>query len=101
VAKVYQRIQDRRKDFIENLTTRLIENVDGIVVENLSGKNTQKNGSLARHIAQAGWGQIVRRFRDKCAWSRRALVIADKWFPSSQRCSECGHAYGKKPLDER
>jgi putative transposase len=98
VAKVYQRIQDRRKDFIEKLTTRLIENVDGIVVENLSGKNTQKNGSLARHIGQAGWSQIVRRLRDKCAWYGRALVIADKWFPSSQRCSEYGHPHGKKPL---
>jgi putative transposase len=101
VAKVHQRIQDRRKDFIEKLTTRLIENVDGIVVENLSGKNTQKNGSLARHIGQAGWGQIVRGFRDKCAWYGRTLVIADKWFPSSQRCSECGHVDGKKPLDVR
>jgi putative transposase len=30
VAKVHQRIQDRRKDFIEKLTTRLVENFDVI-----------------------------------------------------------------------
>ncbi|WP_423824356.1 zinc ribbon domain-containing protein [Salinibacter ruber] len=61
----------------------------------------QQNGSLARHIGQAGWSQIVRRLRDKCEWYGRTLVIADKWFPSSQRCSKCGHVSGKKPLDVR
>ncbi|WP_259253657.1 RNA-guided endonuclease InsQ/TnpB family protein [Salinibacter ruber] len=101
VAKVHQRIQDRRRDFIEKLTTRLIENFDVIVVEDLSVKNMQQNGKLARHITQAGWSQIVRRLRDKCEWYGRTLVIADKWFPSSQRCSECGHVDGKKSLDVR
>ena len=101
MAKVHQRIQDRRKDFIEKLTTRLVRNFDVIVVEDLSVKNMQKNGSLARHIGQAGWSQIVRRLRDKCEWYGRTLVIADKWFPSSQRCSECGHVDGKKPLEVR
>ena len=110
VAKVHRRIQDRRKDFIEKLTTRLVENFDVIVVENLSVKNMQRrgaraasvqNGNLARHISQAGWSQIVRRLRDKCEWYGRTLVVADKWFPSSQRCSKCGHVDGKKPLDVR
>ena len=101
VAKVHQRIQDRRKDFIEKLTTRLVESWDVIVVEDLSVKAMQQNGSLARHIGQAGWGQIVRRLRDKCEWYGRTLVIADRWFPSSQRCSECGHLGRKKPLDVR
>ncbi len=101
IAKVHQRIQDRRKDFIDKLTTRLVKNFDVIVVEDLSVKNMQQNGRLARHITQAGWSQIVRRLRDKCKWYGRTLVIADKWFPSSQRCSECGHIDGKKPLDVR
>ena len=110
VAKVHQRIQDRRKDFIDKLTTRLVENFDVIVVENLSVKNMQRrgasaapvqNGNLARHITQAGWGQIVRRLRDKCKWYERTLVIADKWFPSTKRCSACGHIGESKPLDVR
>ncbi len=101
VAKVHQRIQDRRRDFIEKLTTRLVEKFDVIVVEDLSVKNMQQNGNLARHITQAGWSQIVRRLRDKCEWYGRTLVIADKWFPSSQRCSECGHVDGEKPLEVR
>ena len=101
VAKVHQRIQDRRKDFIEKLTTRLVENFDVIVVENLSVKNMQQNGRLARHIKQAGWGQIVRRLREKCEWYGRTLVVAGKWFPSTKRCSACGHIGESKPLDVR
>ena len=81
-----------------------------IVVEDLAVKNMQRreasaasvqNGSLARHIGQAGWNQIARRPRDKCEWYGRTLVIADKWFPSSQRCSQCGHVDGKKPIGMR
>ena len=105
VAKAHQRIQDRRKDFIEKLTTRLVENFDVIVVvivvEDLSVKAMMQNSNLARHIKEAGWGQIVRRLRDKCKRYGRTLIIAGKWFPSSQRCSECGHVNGKKPLDVR
>jgi putative transposase len=101
VAKVHQRIQDRRKDFIEKLTTRLARNFDVIVVEDLSVKNMQQNGKLARHIGQAGWSQIVRRLRDKCEWYGRTLVIADKWFPSTKRCSACRHIGESKPLDVR
>ena len=66
-----------------------------------AGAASVQNGTLARHITQAGWSQIVRRLRDKCKWYGRTLVIADKWFPSSQRCSECGHVDGKKTLDVR
>jgi putative transposase len=96
--------------FTEKLTTRLVENFDVIVVENLSVKNMQRrgasaasvqNGRLARHITQAGWGQIVCRLRDKCEWYGRTLVIADKWFPSTKRCSACGHIGESKPLDVR
>ena len=101
VAKVHQRIKDRRKDFIEKLTTRLVENFDVIVVENLSVKNMQQNGRLARHITQAGWSQIVRRLREKCEWYGRTLVIANRWFPSTKRCSACGHIGESKPLDVR
>ena len=60
-----------------------------------------QNGNLARHIGGAGWSQIVRRLRDKCGWYGRTLVVADTWFPSSQRCSECGRVDGKKRLDVR
>ena len=29
------------------------------------------------------------------------LIIIDRWFPSSQICSNCGHRDGKKPLNIR
>ncbi|WP_035723261.1 zinc ribbon domain-containing protein [Gracilibacillus boraciitolerans] len=32
---------------------------------------------------------------------RRDIIKVDKWFPSSQICSECGHKDGKKSLDIR
>ncbi|MFD1066555.1 zinc ribbon domain-containing protein [Oceanobacillus locisalsi] len=29
------------------------------------------------------------------------MIKIDRWFPSSQICSECGHQDGKKPLHIR
>ena len=46
VAKIHQRIQDRRKDFIEKLTTRLAHDFDVIVDENLSVKNMRRCGAM-------------------------------------------------------
>lgn len=73
MAKVHRRIQDRRKAFIEKLTTRLARNFDVIVVEDLSGKNMHKNGNggrvrSARPLSQTGWNQVVRGFPDKGGW---------------------------------
>ena len=70
-----------------------------IAVETLTVKNMVKNPKLALSISDSGWGELVRQLDYKCRWYGRNLVKIDRWFPSSKRCSSCGHIVDKMPLN--
>ncbi len=101
VAKVQARIADARKDFLHQLTTRLVRENQTIAVEDLAVANMVKNRKLARAISDAGWGELVRQLEYKCQWYGRTLVKIDRWFPSSKRCGNCSHIVDKLPLSIR
>lgn len=101
VAKVYQEITDARKDFLHKLTTQLVRENQTIAVEDLAVKNMVNNRKLALSISDASWGELVRQLEYKCDWYGRTLVKIDRWFPSSKRCSKCGHIVEKLPLSIR
>ncbi|WLT37168.1 transposase [Synechocystis sp. B12] len=101
VAKIHLKITDSRKDFLHKLTTQLVRENQTIAVEDLSVKNMVKNHKLALSISDSGWGEFVRQLDYKCRWYGRNLVKIDRWFPSSKRCSSCGHIVDKMPLNIR
>ncbi|WP_345482887.1 zinc ribbon domain-containing protein, partial [Actinopolymorpha pittospori] len=55
---------------------------------------------LARHIADAGFGEFRRQLEYK-AERFGGLIVADRWFPSSKTCSGCGAVKAKLLLSER
>jgi putative transposase len=101
VARVQAKIADSRKDFLHKLTTQLIRETQTIAVEDLAVKNMVKNPKLARQIADAAWGELVRQLEYKAKWYGRNLVKIDRWFPSSKRCGSCGHIVESLPLSMR
>ncbi len=101
VARAHARIADRRKDFLHNLTTRLVRDSQAVVIEDLSVRNMLGNHSLARAISGAAWGEVRGMLEYKCEWYGRDLVVIDRWFPSSKTCSACGHLAAKMPLSVR
>ncbi len=101
VARIQARIADSRKDFLHKLTTQLIRENQTIAVEDLAVKNMVKNPKLARQIADAAWGELVRQLGYKAKWYGRTLVKIDRWFPSSKRCGSCGHIVESLPLNLR
>jgi putative transposase len=101
VAKIHARIADRRRDFLHQLSTRLIREHQTICVESLAVKNMVKNHRLAKAISDVGWSEFVSQLAYKAAWYGRTLVKIDKWYPSSKRCFDCGHVLDSLPLDIR
>ncbi len=101
VAKLHAKIADSRKDFLHKLSTRLINENQVIAIETLAVSNMQKNHSLAKSIADASWSEFVRQLEYKALWYGRELVGIDRWYPSSKRCSDCGHTVAKMPLNVR
>ncbi|MCX4536973.1 transposase (plasmid) [Streptomyces sp. NBC_00841] len=101
VAKVHARIADRRRDFLHQLTTRLVRENQTIVIEDLSVRNMVRNRSLARAISDAAWTDMRSMLEYKCTWYGRNLVAVDRWFPSTRLCSACGTIREKLPLNVR
>lgn len=101
VAKIHAKISDCRKDNLHKLSRRLINENQVICVESLKVKNMVRNPKLSKAIADAGWGEFVRQLAYKAEWAGRSLVTIDQWFPSSKRCSDCGHTLPSLQLSVR
>jgi putative transposase len=101
VARIHARIADRRRDFQHKLTTRLIRENQVVCVESLAIENLLKNHCLAKAIADVGWGDLLRQLEYKARWYGRTLAAVNRWYPSSKRCSACGHVLDSLSLAVR
>ncbi len=97
----HAKIADQRADGLHKLTTRLLRENQAICVESLAVKHLVRKHSLAKAIADVGWGELVRQLEYKAAWYGRTLVKIDRWYPRSKRCAACGHLLDSLPLDVR
>jgi putative transposase len=101
LARLHRRIRNIRQDFLHKLTTHLAKTKRVIVVEDLNVSGLVKNPTLARHIADMGWGEFRRMLAYKCTWYGSRLLVANRYFPSSKTCSCCGHVLEQLSLDVR
>jgi putative transposase len=101
VARIHARIADRRRDYQHKLSSRIVRENQVVCVESLAVKNLVKNHALAKSISDVGWGEFVRQLEYKASWYGRTLVKIDRWYPSTKRCSHCGHVLDSLSLDER
>ena len=101
VARLHEKVMNQRNDFLNKLSTEIIKNHDIICIEDLNSKGMLRNHKLAKSISDVSWSSFVTKLQYKSDWYGREIIKVDKWFPSSQICSECGHNDGKKMLEIR
>ena len=101
VAKAHEKTANARNDFQHKLSKRLIDENQAICIETLKVKTMLKNRRLSKHIADAAWGELVRKLEYKAAWVGKRLVQIDQWYASSKTCSACGHKAQAMPLSIR
>jgi len=91
VARLYERVRNQRDDFLHKLTHQLTHDnqVDTLVVEDLSVRNMVKNHCLADSISDAAWGKFFTFLTYKCEWYGKNLLTIGRFDPSSKMCS-CG-----------
>ena len=87
VSKMYEHIAFQRYDYLHKVSTWIAKNYSTVCVETLNVKGMMKNHHLAQSISDCGWGMFINMLEYKCD----NLVKIDKWFASSQTCSECGY----------
>ena len=87
VAKLQEHIAFQRHDYLHKTSTWIARNYSTVCVETLNVKGMTKNHHLAQAIVDCGWSMFINMLEYKCD----NLVKVDKWFASSQTCSECGY----------
>jgi putative transposase len=101
VACLHARIADKREDVLHKLSRKIVDENQVIALESLNVKGMQQNRNLARSISDTGWSTLVRMIEYKAEEAGRTVIKIDRWFPSTKRCSECGHVTDSKPLSVR
>ena len=101
VAKVHNKITRCREDFHHQLSRRIVNENQVLVLENLSIKNMVKNHNLAKAISQVGWGQFCTMLKYKAEQEGKIYLEVDRFFPSSKTCHVCLNQVGSLPLDVR
>ena len=100
VARIHEKITNKRNDYIHKITTYLVENYDTIALEDLKVVNMIKNHTLARSIANQSWQKFKTLIQYKCdRYDKQAIIVNP--YKTSQMCSKCGYDSGKKTLDIR
>jgi putative transposase len=111
LARAHTQVANARQDVLHKLTTELVKGYRTVVVEdlNVAGLTASARGSghwrgksgLNRALLNCSPGELRRQLAYKAKWYGSSLVVADRYYPSSKRCSSCGSIKTKLTLRER
>lgn len=101
LAKLHEKIKNQKQDFLHNITTKIINENQIIILEDLNVNGMLKNHKLAKSIQELGLGELRRQLEYKSLWYNRDLIFVNRWFPSSKTCSCCGWKNNSLSLKNR
>ena len=93
-ARAHEKVKNQREDGLHKATSTLIKTHDFVAVENLSASNLVKNHSLAFAISDASWSSFLTKLKYKAARSGKTIQVIDRFYASTQLCSECNEKSG-------
>ena len=87
----YRKVANIQHDIIHKFTTKLVSDYDKIAIEDLDVKKMQMTHVASKGLQRSLFGYFRQVLTYKAEWYSRYLKLADKYYPSTQRCSNCDH----------
>lgn len=103
VALIYERLARIRTEYNRKSLRSLVleRKPSSITIEDLAVRNMMKNRHLSKAISKAQWYQSRLYLETLCKNLGIELRLADRFYPSSKLCSDCGFKYKDLKLNER
>lgn len=87
----YRKVANIQHDIIHKFTTKLVSDYDKIAIEDLDVKKMLMTHVASKGLQRSLFGYFRQVLTYKAEWYGRYLKLADKYYPSTQRCSNCDH----------
>ena len=113
LARLHEHVANKRKDFNEKLSTKLVKENDVIVIESLSlrdmakfkkweeRRNSKDKSNHGKSVYDLGWYTFVQRLKTKAEEQGKVVIEANKWFASSKTCNVCGYVNKDLTISDR
>lgn len=102
IRKTHKRLHNIRINHVHQATSKLVKaKPEYIVLEDLNVSGMMKNKHLSKAIAEQKLHEFKRQIEYKCDWYGVKLILADRFYPSSKTCSQCGTIKKELKLSDR
>jgi len=102
IKSVQHKLNGVRKNYIQQTTSEIVcRKPSYITIEDLNISGMMKNKHLSKAIQQQSLYEFGRQLKYKGLWNHIEIRIADRWYPSSKTCHECGNVNKLLTLNDR
>ncbi|MCU9807674.1 transposase [Paraclostridium sp. AKS46] len=102
IKLLYRKLSNIRKNHIHQATNKIIKLYPyKVVMEDLNVSGMMKNKHLSKAIAEQCFYEFIRQMKYKCEFNKIEFIQADRFFPSSKKCSCCGEIKQNLKLKDR
>lgn len=101
LAKAFERITNRKEDYIHSVVNRLLAKYDNVYMEDLNVKGMLSNHNLAKAIQEVEFYRFKVILQNKALMYNKQVTLIDRFYPSSKMCSSCGYKNKDLKLSDR
>ncbi len=91
IQKFYRSLKNKRKTQICGIVKRILQENDVVVTEDLDVKEMYQTKNIAVKLRDVSFTNFIETMSYKAKWQGKKVIKIDRYFPSSQVCSDCGY----------
>lgn len=101
LARWHAYIAHIRDNILHGISTAIAKRFGTVGMEDLNVGGMGRNRTLAKALHDAALAELRRQVEYKVVWKGGRVILADRFYPSSKKCSRCGLVKAELPLSER